>query len=261
MTMREKLTADRTYFLSPSGDDANCGHSAAVPKRTPLAIWKHICLDLDLNGRKVGIKMAAGNYEPLLSGLKPLGDDVEVATSLPAVTFFGDQTNKDAVSIMGAVFPVHIRRGWLTFQDMKLASSVGPAVTAFDQSFVVLNNVGFGACPAGAQMFAGHYGFLFVIGETRISGGAPNCVAVQTRGIIASHGSVMTFTNSPAFGLFADAQSGELHVGGMTFNNKASVTGIRYRATRGGYIETFGAGETYLPGTTNGISELSGVYA
>lgn len=92
--VRDRLTANRTYYLNAStGNDSNDG-SVGSPKLTMNAMWDFIADKLDLNGFRVDVMMTGAFTAGLTTSKGLVGDN-----GLSAVRFLGSLAPNSTVTI------------------------------------------------------------------------------------------------------------------------------------------------------------------
>jgi hypothetical protein len=104
-----------------------------------------------------------------------------------------------------------------------------------------------------------------VLANYQVTGGAIAHMATSSGGVIRCNGVTCTFNTSPTNFSTAFAYSSEegiIQSTGMTWTNKANVTGSRYSANTNSIIDTFGSGAAYFPGNAAGaVDAFGGIYA
>jgi hypothetical protein len=255
---RELLAADRTYWVSPAGADANDGRSAAAPFATLQRAYDVIVATLDTGGRTVTIQLADGTYTAGLAIAKPwTGGGVVTLkgnAAAPANVVIST-TNANAIGV-SAVLPAAFN-----VQDLKLTTATsGDAIRHSGSGQLAFQNVVFGAVPAASYHLRADApgAFILATGNYTISGGAGvHAGAVATGALVQLNNLTMTLTGTPAFAaLFAYAvHAAQVYVSSTTFSGTA--TGTRYLAQLNGLIVTNGA---TLPGSVPGSTATGGQY-
>ncbi len=264
---REKLTADRTYYVRSDGSNSNTGlvdSSGGAFLTIPFA-YNYIAANLDLAGFTVTIRLSKSG-DTFTSGLtitKPWvgggalilqGYDTTPTNSLISTT------SASAIAVSCAL------PGKLTIKDLKLqAATAGSCLDIGGPGIVEYQNINFGACP-GSHVAAQVSGVtITATGNYAISGGAESHFRAQASGcVIKAPGRTITLSGTPAFGSgFADALfGGAILVDSMTFSG--SATGPRYRLLGLSSIYTQGGGANYFPGNSagsGGTTSGNGYYA
>ena len=250
---RERLTADRTYYVRTDGSDSNDGltDSAAGALCTIQRAVGLVSSTIDMAGHQCTIQVGAGTYTESVSLGKYVGARPPIVR--------GDTLTPSAVEVVGVgsspCFLNHLTGAQWAIEGFKLSNGPANAVAARG-SAVSLKNVEFGAV-GGFHMYADSSGHIVVTGEYAISGGAAAHAAADSTGSIRTTGATVTIANTPAFPLgFAFAQRcGLVEATKMTF--VGSAAGRRFWAAMNGVIDTGCGGADYLPGHEAGKA-LSG---
>lgn len=253
---RDVLTANRTYYVSTAGSDANNGLTVGSPFLTIQHALDVVSL-LDIAGFTVTIQLANGTYAEALNLAAPVGSGV--------VDILGDTTTPANVTVnaTGDAFRgTSVASGPVTWQvrGVRMVATGSAISSQFGAAFVVAN-VEFGAC-GGQHMLATFSGRINVNGNYAIIGGAQHHLFVTQGGILQINNSLtVTLTGTPAFSTaFASSTIvAVIRARSLTFSGGA--TGIRYIASMNGAIDVGGAGATYLPGNVAGTTATGGQYA
>lgn len=251
--MREQLAANRTYYVSPSGSNANSGLSAGSPFAT-LQKAVDEAHRLDCSIYNVTIQLAAGSYagaiipRPLFGGgtLFVVGDN---ATPANVVLTSGTQASGGAVvSISGVRFA--------------LAVDYHHALSVQGGARLLVGKVDFG--PTGLNGYhvnGSGVGEVVFEQDYAISGNARRHIALSGPVVASSTNRTVTLTDAPAFDLeFLYVSNSAV----VTLWNPifiGSATGRRYSANTTGVINLYGKGATFLPGDAAGVTANGGVYA
>lgn len=251
--IREKLTANRTYYVRTDGSDSNTGlvDSAGGAFLTSQKAIDTV-LSIDISTYDVTIDVADGTYNGSI--------DVNAAwVGSGTVKISGNTTTPANVVINnGSGNAIAVGRGArLSIEGIKLTATSGHG--AYIEGILsVVGNTEFGACTYG-QLTAGYGGTINVTANYRITGAAQQHWYTIAYGSILCQSITVTITGTPAFGVaFAMADTGFMVVNANTFSGGA--TGPRYIAQYYGLIQTYGAGATYLPGDSAGTA-TTGTYA
>lgn len=258
---REKLTANRTYYVRTNGSDSNTGlaDTAGGAFLTRQHAYDVVTGTIDLGGYTVTIKSAAGSYT----------DGVNIAqpwTGGGAVVFEGDTTTPSNVSISTTsddCFNISVALpGLLTIQGLKLATTTA----GYGVVHSGLGTVQFGAMDYGAivddQLASFTSGaFLYQASNYTISGGATTHMNAAGGGYIYIEAITATLTGTPAFSTFAVSQDiGHIAAFGVTYTG--SATGKRYNTIENSIIRTGSLGDVnYFPGSIAGTTATGGLYS
>lgn len=252
--VREILAADRTYFVDPTGSDANDGLTAATPF---LTIQKAIdaALNLDGAGHTVTIQLADGVYTSGGRISRPMFDGGQLnIIGNPAAP------GNVEVAVTGAnAFLVDAAGAKVRLEGVKISGDVGVWARYGAAVFLTGKNA-FGAC-SFRHIGADNGAFVEMLGgEIAIEGAAPHHLYADAGGHIFYALGTTTISGSPAFPFgFAYAQSAGLVTSyGMTWSG--SATGPRYQAMLNGVINANASGPDYFPGDSAGVLASGGQY-
>jgi hypothetical protein len=248
--IRERLYANRTYYVRADGSDSNSGlaNTAAGAFLTIQKAIDVVAETLDLGAYVVTIQLDDRTTTAPLT-LKRLvssgasGQAIIQGNSGTPANVVISTTSANAIAALG------VGAGWLLkdFKVQTTTSGAGLQVSQF--SYVEINNLVFGAC-ASSHIRSYMYGHVVATGNYAISGGAPYHWLTSQFGRVNVASRTVTITGTPAFsGGFASASDQALiSCSGNTFSG--SATGKRYTGvTSGGIINSAGA---TLPGDTAG---------
>ncbi len=256
--VRERLTADRTYYVRTDGSDNNNGlsNTAGGAFLTMQRAYNVIVTTLDLAGFSVTIQVADGTYTagidanlPLIGGATILlrgnvGTPANVILSVTNLNGIGNNANGLNIDI-----------GGFEFRTTTVGSCL---VAAYGGRITIAASCRFGAC-ADTHIVATLGGTVEVTADYSIVGSA----AVHWNGFSPSEirciNRTITLTGTPAFSFaFANCSQSSLVVFSNTFSGAA--TGNRYDVSLNGVIYTNGGGATYLPGNAAGVAATGGQY-
>lgn len=249
---REKLNANRTYYVRTDGNDNNSGlaNTSGGAFLTVQAAVDAVYM-LDLNGFDVTISVASGTWTA-------------------AVTAFGLFTGKGTVTINGNGGTWNVTAGRclearggakITVSNYTMRTTTsGECLVAQDSGTVITigSSMTFGAS-AGIHLWAYNGGLIQGRSNYTISGNAIYHWVAQQDAIVDVQGVTITLSGTPAFsGAFAWAvANGTVVCGYNTFSG--SGTGTRFISSNG-LIDTNASGLTYLPGNAIGVVTGSGHY-
>ena len=263
---REKLSADRTYYVRTDGSDSNNG-LANTSGGAFLTIQKAIdtAASLDLGIYNVTISVGSGTFD---------GATLKSFVGAGRINIVGAGTGSTVVRAIASGSTGYCfgnpttagHDGVYSISSLKMESVVsGRQGLDFIYGFnaqVVFGSVEFGSFTSGSHIRAGRGAIVTNAGQayTISGGGVSHAVSVEG-GQIRFQSATITLSGTPAFsGPFADAQrSGTIAAFGNTFSG--SATGARYNAANAGGIYVAGAGTTYLPGNAAGTATSPGWYA
>jgi hypothetical protein len=256
--LREQLTADRTYYVRPDGDDANDGlsDSASGAFRTiQQAIDAAVALDLSIYA--VTINVAKGTYAENVTLKSYLG--------VGPITLVGDTTtptNVDIAPASGTAVAAPQVTGVWALDGFELSSDV-TCLDVSNYSVVNIDNIAFNGTGTHIYSHVGAYingaGGSFAILQATCA----RHVFVHLAGAQAALNSATC--TLPTDGLdsstaFADvsALSFATFVS-ATFINGAAATGLRYVVDSNAVING-GGNANLLPGDTAGTTATGGQY-
>lgn len=258
---REKLAADRTYYVRTDGSNSNNG-LANTSGGAFLTIQKavDVAATLDFGGFTVTVQVGAGTY----TGATTLKSMVGQASPTNFV-INGDQTTPSNVVISTTSASCFTASGPTvnaTIRGVKMqAATLGFAVDCSNGAYVQIGKCHFGACASAGLQVNGATMALESSSAITIAGSMP-CFVVATTGAKFTAQSVgtITLTGTPAFSTaFAYCENtSTMRILGNTFSG--SGTGARYAVLGNGVIFTNAAGSTYFPGSVAGTTASGGQY-
>ena len=260
---RERLSANRTYYVRTDGSDANSGlvNNAGGAFLTIQKAFDTAVL-LDLAGYTVTVQIGDGTYAPA-SGT-PVLSMAQSWTGGGAVIIQGNSgapanvvlsaTAADAINVATAL------PGLLTLKDFKLQTTTsGSCLFLAGAGRVDFSGLNFGSA-ASRHIYVGAKHIVNVIGDYSISGGATwHIQAGFGGGTLQEMGHTITLSGTPNFSSsFCVAAAGFVIFQGTVFSG--SATGARYSVNMNGVISVNGAGANYLPGDAAGSTASGGQY-
>ena len=258
-TIRETLTAARTYYVSTTGNDSNTGLTAGSPFLTIQKAVDTIAA-LDINAKTTTIQVADGTYTGAVSlknvaGYAAVGNLVINGNSSTPANVVISTTSAHCFQASGT------NTVWL-IQNMKLQTTTsGNCLYAIYSGTIAFSLLEFGAC-AGAHIRAELNGSVLRNGTGTyvISGNAANHMLAYVGGLIYMSAGTVTVSGTPAISSsFAAAQvNGTIRADGITYSGTA--TGTSYSVTLNGVIYTGGGGGNYFPGNVAGSTATGGQY-
>lgn len=245
---RERLTADRTYYVATTGSDSNNGLTVGTPFLTIQKAVDVVCGTLDIGINAVTIQLADGTYTAGAIVNPTVGTGVFTIkgnTGTPANTVIITSTTACIKATNGAV---------VTVIDLKLTSAGSYGVQTDKMSILNYGNIDFGACVM--HIYANTTSQIWAISNYKISGSAAFHWLADFGALLLCYGKTITLTGTPAFGnSFAkSAFLSTVYVAGNTYSG--SATGKRYYSTSGSIISS----DTTLPGSISGTVDGGGQY-
>ena len=262
--VREKLTADRTYYVNVStGNDTTGTGAVGAPWQTLESALFRCARALDLNGYTLKFELADGTYTGTTIGTDVTHPGFQGGGN---VWIHGNDTNPENVIINGSFYEA-IGAGSnnicsIFVSDCKLFST-STTVVGVNSAILLLGRPGGGGRVILGRSAASWAFLISCYGNGRVqdntSSGLDIDVDTTTTPIAgiaaASQGATVTLgirsiTGTPAWsnaGFLADS-GGSIYVWGVT----GSATGLRYKATNNGNVQAGGAGLSILPGNAEG---------
>jgi hypothetical protein len=250
--VREKLDANRTYYVRTDGNDNNSGlvNSAGGAWLTGQHAVDVIRKSLDLGGFGAIIQFAAGTY----GGITVVGPWTGGGT----VLLVGDITTpanivSDAMSVSGG--------GQLSLAGFKIVTAQNFGLAIFEEAVLTIaGKMEYGAAVT-SHLYTRDGGRIINFGNAyTISAGAAAHMFADRGSGISMAGLTATLTGTPAFsvGFAIASECGTLLANGNTYTGAA--TGPRYVAQANGTIQTVGGGANYFPGNAAGTTATGGQY-
>lgn len=251
---REVLGADRTYYVSQTGSDANNGLSAGTPFATIAKAVSTITDTIDIAGRTVTIQLADGSY-----GSGPVF--AKAWSGGGAVVIRGNATTPANV-VVGGTYGLLVQAplpGVLTIQDMKISVS---ASGIYHQSTGTIKfaNINFGACGSFHISTEAPGAKVEAVGNYTISGGAQIHWLANGQGMIVVAGRTITLTGTPAFSSMFAYATRLSQIQGYANTFIGGATGTRYYADGNSLIFSNGGGASAYPGNSAGATTTGGQY-
>lgn len=257
---RERLTADRTYYVRIDGSDSNNG-LANTAGGAFLTLQKAVDIvsGLDTNGHIATIQVASGTYSGVTLknavGYSGAGDLViQGDTSVPTNCwiqmsgtrcFYGDGLN--------VVWDI---------KGFKVTNSAGQAFYIANGGGVRLSNINFGLC-SSIHMQASQQSTITLMTDYTISAGASYHLEAEYGGMISILNRTATFAGNSAFtSAFAYAANVAFIncVNAVFATGTYSITGKRYNVIGNAVIWVNGASIKFLPGNSDGTTSAGGQY-
>lgn len=251
-TVREALTANRTYYVRTDGSDSNNGlaNTAGGAFLTIQKAVDVVCNTLSLRGFAVTIQVADGTYTGATI-LRPLPDYGSITIQGNAAT-----PSNVVISTTAARCFTANQRCEYTIKDMTLqTATTGGCLVASQSGIISFSNIVFGAC-AGAHMEASAGGRVIATGNYTVTGSAQDHFYAVSLGVVAVSAKTITITGTPAFasGFAFAADGGLCAISTNTYSG--SATGKYYDVSRNGVIGSW----VQLPGNAAGTTATGGQY-
>lgn len=257
-SIREKLTAARTYYVSTSGSDSNNGLTSGTPFLTIQKAYDTIAQTIDCGGQNILIQCANATYAVGISVNTAWTGGGNITLDLGGGAINGGSTTANIVAITvplpgaltvqngslisnGYTLILHGGTGTLQIGDITLAGAVSVGydmvVAAANADIHFIGNITFGACSGWREIFYAQIGGIV--------------------DLYGSFGQTMTMTGNMSWNdSFAYTSSGgaiQAISGARTINlGGFTMTGKRYTVNGGSVINTQGGGANYFPGSIAG---------
>lgn len=261
ISTREKLTANRTYYVRTDGSDSNDGLSdTAGGAFLTIAKALAVAAALDCSIYNVTIQVADGTYTGAVQLPKMTGSGT--------FTLTGNTTTPANVVISrtgGAAISATDSGAWAVYGFKVTTTTSGVGVQATGRTALTLRRIEFGSV-AGAQLISASMGaIVYMNGSTYTISGQSTYAAfsASNNAMIQAYSSTFTITADLTFSIFVNASYGAIiSSGSLTFALGAfTVTATRYLAELTGVIGTSGGGASYFPGDSAGSTATGGQYA
>lgn len=258
---REKLDANRTYYVRTDGSDSNNG-LANTSGGAFLTIQKAIDVvaSIDLSIYDVTIQVADGTYTGAIVVDGPW-------VGLGSVTLKGNtSTPTNVVVTASGAHTLTVQNNGVLYTDSfqiksDTTGSQYHAILSQYGGTVYWSGLDFGAC-GNAQVRAGDGGKAINIGNNyTISAGAIYHFDASSLGEIRCQTNTVTLSGTPAYSTAFARAVGNAVVNAASITFSGSATGTRYSATLNGVINVAGGGANYFPGNAAGSTATGGQYA
>lgn len=258
LVFREKLIANRTYYVLTTGSDSNDGlTNTSGGAFLTLQKAMDVIAGLDCSIYNVTVNVGAGTYAGLL---------LKSYLGAGTVTFNGDTTTPSnvVVSSTGRAISTSAVGGSFVIQGFRVASSTSQDIAVVTATSVSYNNMEYNGSSANFRIYANFYGRLTCTGANhKVLTGGIGLFLAEGFGALYLNSSTFTFgANVTYTGQTASAkQIGYIECFGTTFSLGAfTVTGPRYAVQNSGGIAGTGAAASFFPGNSAGTNS-GGFYA
>jgi hypothetical protein len=262
--IREKLTANRTYYVRSDGSDSNNG-LANNSGGAFLTIQKAVdtAAALDIAGFAVTIQIADATYSAgavlknVVGFAAPGNLVIQGNNTTPSNTLISTAAANSHGFIADTISSV-----W-DIKDLKIQTSTATSNALVAQGGAALRygNIDFGSCNGIHIQAFGPGSTITCLSNYAVSGSAAAHYQSYYGAQIIAPSKTITITGTLSIGFWADMRvlgSGQLF--SQTFSGTYTVTGTRYRSSENAVIFVNGAGATYFPGNVNGTPATGGLY-
>jgi hypothetical protein len=253
LSVREALSANRTYYVRTDGNNANDGltnDSAGAFATIQAAV--NAALSIDNRTYDVTISVQSGTYTGAVTVSYPMigsgkliiaGTSATISTTAAACITL---TNNAKVTLSG-----------LTLQT----TTSGACIAALGGSqFTLGASMVFGACAGTAHITCQSYSYGTIDVNYSITGSAARHFYVDGASIYFGSSRTVTLTGTPAFSSsFANCVGGGI-LFGVSITYSGSATGTRYSSINNSVIQTYGGGASFFPGNASGSTANGGLY-
>jgi hypothetical protein len=251
--VRERLAANRTYYVLNSGSDSNDGltNSAGGAFATLQKAYDTI-LTLDLAGYTASIVYGVAGQtitNALNCTAPPVGGNVTL--DLGGSTL--NPTSANAI-IHSAPFTLTVQNGTLRTTTSGNCISIGIKAATLN----IGASITFGAC-AGYHVVS-YAGRFQCYSSYSITGGAVGHILCGLQGQIEISGPTITLTGTPAFSSAFINCFGVSYAIFFAVTFSGSATGTRYFCSENSVLSTGGGGASYFPGNVAGSTLSGGLY-
>ena len=253
--VREKLTADRTYYVRTDGSDSNSG-LADTSGGAFLTIQKAIDVvadTLDCARKNVYVQVRDGTYTAGVTMRPLVGSTV--------INIVGNTTTPAncIISTSGSCVNSGVRGFGINISGFKITSSAGIGVQVGIGGYVYqYGAMDIGSCATSHYYCRGAGSYIAITYAYTISGNAPTHMQILDQAGVGFEGIVVTLSGTRAFSsAYIYARSlGFATFGASSFTG--SATGKRYDLTLNSACY---AGGVTLPGNSAGTTATGGQYA
>ncbi|MGV3651613.1 MAG: DUF2793 domain-containing protein [Devosia sp.] len=255
--IRERLTANRSYYVRADGSNANDGlANTADGAFATLQKAMDVIAGLDCDIHNVTVTVGAGTYGAGLVLKSYLGSGT--------VSFVGDETAPGNVVIETAGLAISTTAvgGSFSIAGFRLRSTGSQDVRCLTRTSLTLRNNHY-AGTSNYRVFCGQFGRVSFGGANNIiSSLAAGFLLIQAYGYVEMFSTSFTITANLAMtGAFAFCQAGFLQVALNTFTlGGFTVTGNRATVSQNGVISGTG-GTSYFPGSVVASALTGGQYS
>ena len=250
---REKMLANRSYYVRTDGSDSNTGLvDSAGGAWLTLQKAANVAATIDFNGFTVTVNVGAGTYTG--------GCVVPVTVGQAGhANFVFRGVAGSIVSTAGACFTCG-QNTMVTIDDLDLRSSGGNGISAAGTGCVVSIGSGmiFGAI-AGTAIFADACANVLASVSYTINDAQFFHWWIRNGASISADFAAITFTGTPAITYFAVSQQcGIILSASITWTG--TFTGTRYACESNSVQNTGGGGANYYPGSLAGTTSTGGQF-
>lgn len=256
---RERLGANRTYFVDPAGNDSHDGLTLGTAWLTSQHAADYISNFLDLAGFNVSVTHSDGTYTDTCIVSGPfVGSD-----GVGSVSFISTLDNP-AACIVSVANPLGGCFAWSTgaaysVRGFKLTNTGGNLLYTNPGGICAFANIDFGDT-VNSQIYIDN-GHVSATDDYSISGDASNHVQLKGGGDCSRKDITVTLTGTPAYsGAFVNSDNNSSYREEGTITYTGGATGKKFNATMNGTIDTGTGDINHLPGSVAGTQSTGGQY-
>jgi hypothetical protein len=250
-TPRERLTANRTYYVRTDGSNSNNG-LANTSGGAFLTIQKAVdtALLLDSSGFSVTISVADGTYTGAVSVASRLVGD-------GSLTIQGNTTTPAncILSTSGNCFS--LARTKVVIRGFTLTSSAGHCIEAYLETDLATGSNVFGTATSGNHIEVGQGSYVTLDTNYTISGGAVGHIHAGSPSFVTIGSITGTISGTPAFSSYFIGLRGSYLLGSLIWSG--SATGRKYLVRHNAVLDLGGGSASSVPGSTVGVVERGGL--
>lgn len=257
LSVRETLTANRTYHVRTDGNDANTG-LVNTASGAFLTIQRAIDVasSLDLGIFNCVILVADGTYASSLI--------LKGAVGSGQIQIIGNETTPANVIINATGDTVYGNNfGYYLLSGFSLRGTARNVFVEGATSFLQIGNINFGSqvTTINSHCTASRGALIFMVGPLVVSSNALVFGWALSRATLFFRNNTITFASGLTLSQhgFRSTVQGLVDILNVSF--VGSFTGVRYQVNALSLIWTNGAGASFIPGSADGVSESGGVYA
>lgn len=252
--LRERLTANRTYYVRTDGSDSNTG-LANTSGGAFLTIQKAIdvfAYNIDCAGFAPTVQAGDGTYTGTIAMRPMVG-----ATTLTIQGNSGTPSNVLISTTSATAITNQVPGTTLHVKDLKITTATAGNCMSTVGGIITFANIDFGAA-ANYHRYPTAGGRITATGNYTISGGAQAHLSANSGGINQTVSRTVTLTGTPNFSIAYAWMGTPAYIEDYSNTFSGSATGKRYSNSALSLINTNGGGANYLPGNVAGDTPTTG---
>lgn len=253
-TVREVLSANRTYYVRADGSNSNTGlGNTAGTAFLTIAKAVETAYGLDTNGKTITIQVGDGTWSTAISISGALVGNGQIA-------LLGNTITPSNCLITAGISVSNWVRVSVNGFRISNTSIICLSITNF-ATVSVGGNVEFGSCTA-YQIYVASHGNLIGGNYEIVAVGVNNTHLYMTTNATATYTvNTITLSGTLAYYRFVEVLLGATLSDFSGIWTGGTITGQRYYASLNGAINTFGGGANVYPGDAAGATATGGQYA